>query len=51
VQYVKFALGDEHRRLLATDGTVLRITIDHPAYRAQAVLSEETRKALAADAA
>lgn len=49
VQYVKFALSDEHRRLLKTDGTVVRLTIDHPAYTAQAVLSEETRKAIAND--
>jgi hypothetical protein len=49
VQYVKFALSDAHRRLLATDGTVVRLVIDHPAYMAQAVLSEETRKALAHD--
>jgi hypothetical protein len=50
VQYVKFALTDEHRRLLASDGTVVRIVIDHPAYQAQAVVSEETRKAIAHDA-
>jgi hypothetical protein len=49
VQYVKFALSEDHRRLLKTDGTVVRLVIDHPAYMAQAVLSEETRKALAND--
>jgi hypothetical protein len=49
VQYVKFALTDEQGRQLAADGTVVRIVIDHPAYMAQAVLSEETRKALAHD--
>ncbi|MGE0444954.1 MAG: DUF3501 family protein [Vicinamibacterales bacterium] len=49
VQYIKFALDDEQRRLLATDGTVVRIRIDHPAYTAQAVLSEESRKAICRD--
>lgn len=49
VQYIKFALSDEQRRLLATDGVVVRLVIDHPAYVAQAVVSEETRKALAHD--
>lgn len=49
VQYVKFALSDEQRRLLAADGTVVRIILDHPAYTAQAVVSEETRKAIAHD--
>jgi hypothetical protein len=49
VQYVKFALSEEQRRLLKADGTVVRLTIDHPAYTAQAVLSEETRKAIASD--
>ena len=49
VQYVKFALSDEQRRLLAADGTVVRVVMDHPAYVAQAVVSEETRKAIAHD--
>ncbi len=49
VQYVKFALSDEQRRLLATDGTVVRLSIDHPAYLAQAVVSEDTRRAIMRD--
>jgi hypothetical protein len=49
VQYIKFALSDEQRRLLAADGTVVRLRIDHPAYTAQAVLSEESRKAISRD--
>ena len=49
VQYVKWTLSADQVRLLGTDGTVVRIVIDHPAYTAQAVLSEETRKAIAAD--
>jgi hypothetical protein len=36
-------------RLVKTDGTVLRVVADDPAYRAQAVLGEETRKELARD--
>lgn len=50
VQYIKFALEGEHLRLLALEGTVVRLTIDHPAYTAQSVVSEDTRRALAADA-
>jgi hypothetical protein len=50
VQYIRFTLSPEQQQTLAVDGTVVRLTIDHPAYQAQAVLSEETRKALAADA-
>jgi hypothetical protein len=49
VQYVKFPLTDDQVRGLRTDGTVVRLVIDHPAYQAQAVLSEETRKAIADD--
>ena len=51
VQYLKFALSSDQIETLQTDGTVLRVVIDHPAYRAQAVLSEETRKAIADDPA
>jgi hypothetical protein len=51
VQYVKFALTPVQVALLATDGTVVRLVVDHPAYQAQAVLGEETRRVLAADAA
>ena len=49
VQYVKWHLTDGHRRLLGTEGTVVRIVIDHPAYTAQAVVSELTRKAIQDD--
>lgn len=51
VQYLRWTLTAEQLARLAEDGTVVRLTIDHPAYAAQAVLSEETRKALAHDAA
>jgi hypothetical protein len=49
VQYVKFRLSGDRIEALQIDGTVARIVIDHPAYRAQAVLSEETRKTIARD--
>lgn len=49
VQYVKFSLTDDQIHALGTPGTVVRLVIDHPAYREQAVLSEETRKAIAED--
>jgi len=51
VQYIRFRLSPAQQQALAAEGTVVRLTIDHPAYQAQAVLAEETRKALAADAA
>lgn len=37
------------RTQLPANGTVVRLAGDHPACTAQAVSSEETRKALAAD--
>lgn len=49
VQYIKFHLNAAQRQLLAADGTVVRVVVDHPAYTSQAVLSEETRKAIAKD--
>jgi len=42
VQYVKFHLSEVQAALVKASGTVLRLVADHPAYRAQAVLSEET---------
>jgi hypothetical protein len=50
VQYIRFTLSPAQQQALSAKGTVVRLTIDHPAYQAQAVLSEDTRKALAADA-
>jgi len=50
VQYLRWRLSQEQQRLLSSDGTVLRLVVDHPVYTAQAVLSEDTRKALAEDA-
>lgn len=49
VQYVRWSFDGERARLLASDGTVLRVVLDHPHYAAQAVLSEETRRELAND--
>ncbi len=49
VQYVKWDLGAARRRLLKQDGTVVRIRITHPAYSAQAVLSEACRRAIMND--
>jgi hypothetical protein len=49
VQFVKWDLDDCQRALLKTEGTVLRLVIDHPKYAAQAVLSETTRKAIMHD--
>ncbi|NWF99501.1 MAG: DUF3501 family protein [Thermoanaerobaculaceae bacterium] len=51
VQYVRFPLNRQHAELVGREGTVLKVVLDHPAYRAQAVLGEETRKELAADLA
>jgi hypothetical protein len=50
VQYVRWRLSAEQRLLLARDGTVVRLVVDHPAYFAQAVFAEETRKAIMHDA-
>ncbi len=49
--HVKWQPSPEHDRLVAGEGTVLRVVTDHPRLRAQAVLSEETRRELAADLA
>ena len=49
MQYAKWSLSERQRELLRQDGTVVRIVIDHPSYRAQAVLSEESRKAIMHD--
>jgi hypothetical protein len=47
VHYLKFALSPEQQAAFAT-GPV-RIVVDHPAYQAETVLSDEQRAALAAD--
>jgi hypothetical protein len=50
VQYVSWPMDAERSALLRTDGTIVRLIIDHPNYRAQAVLAEETRNEIAGDA-
>jgi hypothetical protein len=49
VQYVKWPLDPTRVDLLGREGTVVRLLIDHPAYTAQAVLSEETRREIMRD--
>jgi hypothetical protein len=50
VQYIKWRLDEQRRALLKTEGTVVRIVIDHPSYQAQSVLSEQTRDEIGTDA-
>jgi hypothetical protein len=49
VQFVRWRLTDAQRKALGTDGVVVRIVIDHPHYRAQSVISEQTRQEIAPD--
>lgn len=49
VQFVKWRLDAHRRALLTREGTVVRLIVDHPRYRARSVLSEQTRKEIAAD--
>ena len=49
VQYVKWPIDGERRALLKREGTVVRLLIDHPHYRAQSVLSEQTRDEIKSD--
>lgn len=49
VQYIKWTLDAARRAMLKKDGTVLRLAIDHPFYQAQAVLGEDTRRAIMND--
>ncbi len=49
VQYLKWMISDAQRQLLQTDGTVVRLIVDHRSYKAQAVLSEQSRLAIAHD--
>jgi hypothetical protein len=51
VQYIKWRLPEGNVDLLQTEGTVLRLVINHPAYQAQAVLSESTRSEIMNDPA
>jgi hypothetical protein len=49
VQFVRFSIDPFRRDLLREEGTVVRIVIDHPRYRAQSVLSEQARREIAQD--
>jgi hypothetical protein len=49
VQYIRWSLSERQRDAMAGDGTTLRISVDHPHYRARSVLAEETRRELLAD--
>lgn len=49
VQYVKFTLPPAAQAALTTAGTAVAISIDHPSYRHEARLGEESRASLAED--
>lgn len=49
VQYLKWRLDAEQCRMLTEDGAVVQLVIDHPHYRAQAVLTDATRRAIMHD--
>jgi len=49
VQYIRFPLTTEDRAALIQGDLPIIVRIDHPNYRAEAALSEETRRALVED--
>jgi hypothetical protein len=49
VQYTRYPLGPEARQALLTEGTPLRVEIDHPQYRHETIAPEAMRASLAAD--
>jgi hypothetical protein len=49
VQYLKWPVDAANAAALRTPGTAIRVICDHPSYRAQAVLTEDTRSEIAAD--
>jgi hypothetical protein len=49
VQYIRFPLSPDARAALATPGTTVVISIDHPSYRHDVTATEETRASLAND--
>jgi hypothetical protein len=51
VQYLRFSLSTEAQKALTTPGTAVGIAIDHPSYRYEARLGEESRASLADDLA
>jgi len=51
VQYLRFALPEAARVALGAAGADVRAVVEHPHYRAEAVLSPETRQSLREDLA
>jgi hypothetical protein len=49
VQYTRFPVPPEARDALRTPGTPLRLTLSHPNYQHEVVLTEDTRASLAKD--
>ena len=49
VQYLKFSLSPTAQKALATPGTAVALSIDHPSYRYEAHLGEPSRASLAED--
>ena len=49
VQYTRYSLSPDAKAALLTEGTKLRMEIDHPQYRESADLTEEMRQSLAGD--
>ena len=51
VHYVRFALPEAARAALARAAADVRVVVEHPHYRAEAVLAPETRRSLREDLA
>ena len=51
VHYVRFVLTPAQRRAIASGDAPVEVVVDHPSYQARAVLSADTRAALAEDLA
>ncbi|HWZ93408.1 MAG TPA: DUF3501 family protein [Polyangiaceae bacterium] len=49
VQYVKFPLSESAERALRAEGVEITVGVEHPAYRAEVVLSSETARSLRED--
>jgi hypothetical protein len=49
VQYVRFKVPPEARKAMADPSNVVRLVADHPHYKAEAVVSPDTRAELLAD--
>jgi hypothetical protein len=49
VQYLRFSLDERAQKALRTPSTPLKLIADHPRYRHETLLQEETRASLATD--